>query len=241
VPATPPLFLASGDILSGAIVTLGGAEGRHAADVQRLRVGEPVALTDGSGLLGRGVVSAVRRGALDVEVHGVDRLPAPALRLVVVQALAKGGRDEAAVEAMTEVGVDEIVGWAATRSIAKWTERTESRWRSTAAAAAKQSRRAWWPVVSGPATTSEVAGRLSGAACAIVLHESATQPLTAVDLPTSGEVVVVVGPEGGLTEDELVAYHDAGARIVRLGGTVLRSSTAGLVALSVISARVRWR
>jgi 16S rRNA (uracil1498-N3)-methyltransferase len=167
--------------------------------------------------------------------------PAPDLRFVVVQALAKGGRDTDAIEAMTEVGVDEVVGWTASRAIGRWTERTTDKWRATVREAAKQSRRSWVPVVSGPASTGDVAERLRSAAVAVVLHESATDPLAALDLPASGDVVLVVGPEGGIAPDELEAFRAAGAAACRLGDTVLRTSTAGVAALSVLSAATRWR
>jgi 16S rRNA (uracil1498-N3)-methyltransferase len=159
----------------------------------------------------------------------------------VVQALAKGGRDEDAVESMTEVGVDEVLGWSASRSVAKWTDRSQAKWQSTADAAARQSRRSWWPIVDGPLSTAAVAKRLAEATLAVVLHESAADQLAAIAVPTSGEIVVVVGPEGGIAESELTAYQEAGARLVRLGDTVLRSSTAGVAALSAICAQTRWR
>jgi len=238
---TPPLFRVADGLAAGARLTLSGAEGRHAADVMRLRVGEPILLTNAAGSLGNGSIAEVRRGELDVVVEQVDELPAPSPRLVVVQALAKGGRDEDAIEAMTEVGVDHIVGWSAARSIAKWTDRTATKWQSTVTAAAKQSRRGWWPLVTGPETSADVAHRLSTAALAVVLHESASESLAAIDIPADGEVVVVVGPEGGITEDELLAFGAVGGRVVRLGDTVLRSSTAGVAALAVVSARCRWR
>ncbi len=238
---TPPLFRAAVGVTGGTQVTLGGPEGRHAADAMRLQVGEPVWLTDGAGLLARGEIVTVRRGELDVMIDSVERVPVPTPRLVVVQALAKGGRDESAIEAMTEVGVDEVVGWTAARSIAKWTDRSAAKWQSTVAAAAKQSRRAWWPEVSGPATTAAVAERLRNATLGVVLHESSSDSLAAIEVPAAGEVVIVVGPEGGISDDELQALHDVGGRIVRLGDTVLRSGTAGIAALAVMSARCRWQ
>jgi 16S rRNA (uracil1498-N3)-methyltransferase len=221
-------------------ITLDGSEGRHAADVRRLRSGEPIWLTDGAGTRWEGVVADVRRGALDVDLSRVVGEPAPSPRLVAVQALAKGGRDESAIEAMTEVGVDEVVAWTATRSIAKWTDRTGSRWQSTVAAAAKQARRSWWPSVTGPATTAEVGVRVGAADVALVLDETATESIVDVDLAGVTELLVVVGPEGGITDDELEALTAAGARAVRLGPNVLRSSTAGVAALSAICARCRW-
>jgi 16S rRNA (uracil1498-N3)-methyltransferase len=238
---TPPVFRYDAAVEVGAVVTLDGAEGRHAADVRRLAPGEAICLTDGAGLLVTGVVADSRRGSLDVRVETVQTQPRPAPRLVVVQALAKGGRDEDAIEAMTEVGVDEIVGWSASRSIAKWTDRTESRWQATVAAAAKQSRRVWWPTVCGPASTAAVADLIASVSVSLVLHETASDPLATVDVPVDGNVLVVVGPEGGISDEELAVFGAAGARAVRLGASVLRSSTAGVAALSVLSARSRWR
>jgi 16S rRNA (uracil1498-N3)-methyltransferase len=165
----------------------------------------------------------------------------PSPRFVVVQALAKGGRDLDAVEAMTEVGVDGIVAWTAERSVARPTERTLAKWSATAREAAKQSRRPWVPTVCGPASTPDIAARLTTAALSVVLHEAATSPLTALDLPADGEVVLVVGPEGGLADGEVTEFRRAGAQICRLGDAVLRTSTAGVAALSVLSAAVRWR
>lgn len=241
--STAPVFFLAGvaSAAPGERFVLDGDEGRHAADVRRLRIGEPVDLTDGSGTMLRTTVVGVRRSALDVEVvHRVD-VPRPQPRLVAVQALARGGRDEDAVEAMTEVGVDQVVGWTAARCVAQWTDRTRAKWAATAATAAKQSRRAWWPTIDGPVTVEEVASRCRSAALAVVLHEAAPQPLVGMAVPSSGELLIVVGPEGGIRDDELATLRDAGAAVVRLGPTVLRSSTAGVVALSVLCAETRWR
>lgn len=236
---TPPLFLVSAAALAAGPVVIDGPEGRHASDVRRLRVGEEVWVGDGAGAIVEGVVATVQRGAVAVDVVTRREVPRPDPRFVVVQALAKGGRDEDAVEAMTEVGVDEVIGWSSRRAVAKWTPRTQARWESAARAATKQSRRAWLPLVSGPMTTAEVAERLANAALSIVLHESATQPLPAP--PAGGDVVVVVGPEGGIADEELAEFERAGANLCRLGDTVLRASTAGVAALSALSAATRWR
>lgn len=229
----------SGAARTGRIV-LDGPEGRHAADVRRLRRGEAIWLTDGAGTRWEGVVADVRRGGLDVELSGVVEEAASQPLLVVAQALAKGGRDEDAVESMTEVGVDEVIAWSASRSIAKWTERTAAKWQSTADTASKQARRSWWPVVTGPATTTDVAKRAGAAAVAIVLHEAATASLADIDLAGAADVLLVVGPEGGISDEELAELTVAGAVAARLGGNVLRSSTAGVAALSAICARTRW-
>ena len=238
---TAPLFFVDAAALDADPVVIAGAEGQHAADVRRLRVGEAVDVGDGCGRLAHGVVAEVARGRLVVDVRAREEVPQVSPRFVVVQALAKGGRDADAVETMTEVGVDEIVAWSAERSIAKPTERTSAKWSATAREAAKQSRRAWVPTVTGPVSTDDVCRRLADATLAIVLYEEATSPLAGLAPPDEGEVVLVVGPEGGLTAGEVTAFASAGAQICRLGDAVLRTSTAGVAALSVLSAATRWR
>ncbi len=225
---------------------LDGPEGRHAATVARLAVGEPVGLVDGHGRRGQGTVAAVEgKDVVEVDVPEVVEEPEPTPRLVVVQALPKGDRGETAVETMTEVGVDEVVPWAAARCVTRWRDgrgdKALARWRTTAAAAAKQSRRARFPVVAELASTAEVAQRVTAAAAAVLLHEEARLPLSTLAPPASGEVVLVVGPEGGLTPEELETLAAAGASAYRLGPTVLRTSTAGTAALAVLLARTdRW-
>ena len=237
-----PVFLVDA-LPEGDRAVLAGPEGHHAATVQRLRVGEAVAISDGRGTTATATIVGVGRSTLELTIdeRRYDERPSP--RLVVAQAIAKGDRGELAVQAMTEVGVDEIVPWAASRSVALWRgergERAWRRWQVTAREAAKQSRRSWLPVVSAAAGTTEVAERLRAAAAGFVLHETAEDRLSVADLPEEGEIVLVVGPEGGVAPAELAAFTDAGARPVRLGRTVLRTSTAGVAALSVLSARLR--
>jgi 16S rRNA (uracil1498-N3)-methyltransferase len=237
---TPPLFLLD-ELPDGDEVALTGDEGRHAARVRRIGAGEAVLVGDGRGTLLRCTVQAVDADALSLCVETRTAVPAADPRLVVVQALPKGDRAELAVELLTELGVDEIVPWAASRSVAVWQgqrgERARQKWQRTAREAAKQSRRAWVPGVAAPASTADVAARLRHAT-PLVLHEAAAVPLSAVRLPDAGEIVVVVGPEGGITEQELTAFA---ATPVRLGAPVLRTSTAGAAALAVLSARLgRW-
>jgi 16S rRNA (uracil1498-N3)-methyltransferase len=229
------------EVAVGERVRLDGDEGRHASDVRRLRIGEPIDLTDGEGTLLHATVTEVHRGGLTADVAAVESVDRPVPRLTVVQALAKGGRDEQAVEAMTEIGVDSVVGWQSERCIARWTDRTAAKWLATTRAAAKQARRAWWPAVSGPATTEAVAELCRATDLALVLHEDAVDPLAGLAVPAAGEIVVVVGPEGGITERELAILQTAGATVVRLGDTVLRASTAGAAALAVLCAATRWR
>lgn len=247
---TNPVFLVSPDLVSdaavGGVVAVDGAEGRHGVAVRRLRVGEPVDLVDGFGRRLRGTVTGTDRHGFTVAAEEVVDEPPPTPRITVVQALAKGDRGEAAVEMLTECGVDAIVPWAATRSVSRWSgdkaERGPQRWRAVAAAATKQSRRSRIPVVSGLATTQDVADLLAGARLGLVLHESAVARLSRLDLPSGdGEVVVVVGPEGGIDDSERAAFDAAGALTVRLGESVLRTSTAGVAAAAVLlAASGRW-
>ena len=241
---TDALFLVDA-LPDGPTYRLTGDEGHHAADVVRLRPGERLLLGDGAGGIAECAVEAAGKGALDLRVTAVRHEPPQCPRLVVVQGLAKGDRGELAVQAMTEVGVDEIVPWQAARSVARWHgergERARQRWAATAREAGKQSRRAYLPSVAPTAGTAAVAARLGTAAAAYVLHETADLPLTGVTPPGAGEVVLVVGPEGGIAPAELDAYAAAGAHVVRLGATVLRTSTAGVAALAVLNARTgRW-
>lgn len=224
---------------------LDGAEGRHAATVRRVRVGERVDLVDGAGLRAAAVVTAVGRDRLELHVEQRTHEPAPEPRIVVVQALVKGDRTELAAELLTEAGVDEIVPWAAERCIVRWdaakAAKGEQRLQSTADEAAKQARRARWPVVGPLAGTREVEERVRGAAASYVLHESATATLAGSNLPSAGDVVLIVGPEGGISDGELAAFAAAGAVPARLGPEVLRASTAGVVAVAALAARLgRW-
>ena len=246
---TLPLYLLDPQALAGRgvgdVVVLDGPEGRHAATVRRTRVGAHLLLTDGVGLRVQGEVVAVGSGTLDLRVLSVSHDPEPTPRFVLVQALAKNDRDDQAIEAATECGVDEVVPWQASRSVVQWRgergAKARRKWDAVLVAATKQSRRTRRPILAATAGTTDVAARVRDAASAFVLHEDATVPLAGVTLPDAGDVLVVVGPEGGITPDELAVLQDAGAVVVRLGSTVLRSSSAGPAALAVLSARLRWR
>jgi 16S rRNA (uracil1498-N3)-methyltransferase len=238
-------LVAPGTIAPRAAVTLAGPEGHHAAAVRRLRVGERADVSDGAGTLWTCVVSAVSRDTVDLAVEAVTEVPPPAPVLTVVQALPKADRGERAVEMMTEVGVDTIVAWQAARCVTRWNgprgEKSLSKWRGTAREAAKQARRAWIPSVTGPAGLDDVTRLVSGAACAVVLEAAAAIPLSRLALPFPGEIVLVVGPEGGISPDERAALGAAGAIEARLGPTVLRTSTAGTAAAAVLLSRSgRW-
>ena len=246
---TAPLFFVSVDQLArattGSELILDGSEGRHGATVKRIGVGEQVLLTDGVGHRADAVVESVGVGALRLRLRAITLERQPDPRFVLVQALAKGDRDEQAIEAATELGVDEVVPWQAARSIVIWrgdrAVRSLHKWESVVLAATKQSRRTRVPLVCEPADHAAVMTRIGTAALALVLHEDAQQSLAGLELPGSGDVVVIVGPEGGVSPAELSAFLAAGAVAVRLGPNILRSSSAGPAALAVMSAASRWR
>jgi 16S rRNA (uracil1498-N3)-methyltransferase len=211
-----------------------------------VKVGEDVDLVDGRGTRASCTVAAVSHDVVELQVVRRTTEPPPAPRVLLVQALAKGERGELAVELATEVGVDEVVPWSAERSIVKWEgergAKALRRWRSTAREAGKQSRRAWLPVVRDLHSTEQLLELCRGAAAVLVMHESAAEPLAGLVLPAEGDVLVVVGPEGGLTDSEIARLTSVGGTPLRLGSSVLRTSTAGAAAVSVISARTsRWQ
>jgi 16S rRNA (uracil1498-N3)-methyltransferase len=243
--AGPPVFLVTPGELSGPMLTLTGPEGHHAAAVRRLRAGERADVSDGAGTLAEGVVTAVGKDSVSIEIRVTRMVAPPQPRLIIAQALPKGDRGELAVELMTEVGVDAVLPWSAERSITRWHgdrgERALAKWRSTAREAAKQSRRAWLPEIAAPVSTAALARRVSGAACAIVLEADATLKLHQLELPDAGDILLIVGPEGGISPAERAALGADGAIEARLGPTVLRTSTAGAVgAATLLTRTARW-
>lgn len=225
----------------GADVAVTGDEARHAAQVARVRPGERISVGNGRGLVITGEVVSAAPAEVVVRVDEQRLEPAAAPRLVLAQALAKGDRDELAIEAATELGVSAVIPWAAERSISRWegmkVAKGQQRWAAKTAEAAKQAIRAWVPEVEPIITTAALAERGSSL---LVLDPTASERLSEVRLP-EGEIVLVVGPEGGISPRELEQLESAGAIRVRLGPEVLRTSTAGPAALAVLNARLgRW-
>lgn len=237
------LVESAGDAAVGGLVSLTGAEAKHAAVVRRLRVGEAVTVGDGRGIWLTGVAEAVSPSRVDVRITArVEHEPASP-RLVLVQALAKGDRDELAVQAACELGVDEVVPWQAGRSVSRWegpkAVKGRERWATIVREAAKQAHRAWVPEVAAPETTAQLATR-AATQRVLLLDPTATARLSAL-VPDERDLVLVVGPEGGIAPEELEKLTAAGAERVLLGDTVLRTSTAGPAAIAVLSAALgRW-
>lgn len=244
-----PVFLLEPELAArareGGSLDLVGPEGRHAASVRRIRAGEPIELVDGLGRRIVGRVTGVERSGCTIAVERIVEEPPEHPRITAVQAIAKGDRGELAVQMMTEAGVDSVIPWQAEHSVARWegdrAVKHRDRWALTAQEAAKQARRAWVPTIGSPIASAAVADLIANAGVALVLDERSTVPITSIDFSTAHDVIVIIGPEGGLSENERTMFEDAGADLVRLGSTVLRTSTAGVVALGVVMARVgRW-
>lgn len=230
------------DAAVGDRIVLGGDEARHAIRVARVRTGERISIGDGAGRIAAGVVVELDEAALTLEVDELRDEPLPRVHLYLVQALAKGGRDEAAIQAATELGVAGIVPWAAERSVVRWdaakSDRAHARWEAIIREAAKQSIRARVPTIAPLAATSELTTRPGST---LVLDPTAGARLSTVELPDEGPLTVVVGPEGGIAPHELDALTASGAVRVRLGDEVLRTSTAGPAALAALNLRLgRW-
>ncbi|PXX10372.1 16S rRNA (uracil(1498)-N(3))-methyltransferase [Mycolicibacterium moriokaense] len=241
------LFYVSALPAVGELAVVDGDEGFHAASVRRIRAGEELDLGDGDGTVSHCLVEDVAKGRLAARVLDRRSVPAPVPTVTVVQALPKSDRSELAIELATEVGADAFVAWQASRCVARWDGKAKvdkglRRWGAVARAAARQSRRPYIPPVTGLVSTAELVQRVrDDGATVLVLHESATVKLTELPVAQADSLLLVVGPEGGIADDEIAALSDAGATPVLLGPTVLRTSTAAAVALGALGAITpRW-
>ncbi|OBK72991.1 16S rRNA (uracil(1498)-N(3))-methyltransferase [Mycobacterium sp. 1274761.0] len=234
----------------GDLAVVDGDEGFHAATVRRIRAGEQLDLSDGAGAVAHCVIEEVAKTRLSARVQERWIVEPPTPSVTVVQALPKADRSELAIELATEAGADAFVGWQSARCVARWdaakADKGLRRWRAVARSAARQSRRPYIPSVTGVVSTGELTSWLAEAVSAgttvLVLHESAAEPMTELPVAQAKSLILVVGPEGGITVDELAALSGAGAAVVRMGPTVLRTSTAAAVALGALGAlTARWR
>lgn len=230
---------------AGGIAVVDGDEGFHASNVRRIRPGEELDLSDGNGTVAHCVVEEAAKGRLSARVLDVTEVPGPRPSVTVAQALPKSERSELAIELATEAGADGFLAWQAQRCVARWESAAKvdkglRRWGAVARSAARQSRRARIPEIEGLVSTAQLLTRVPGA-LTLVLHESATVPLADIGLADAASVLLVVGPEGGIGDEELADLTGAGARTVRLGPSVLRTSTAAAVALGAIGVLTsRW-
>lgn len=246
-----PLFYVDALPAAGELVTVDGDEGFHASNVRRIRPGEQIDLSDGAGLVAQCVVETATKGSLTARVGELRTVAASSPTVTVVQALPKSDRSELAIELATEAGADAFVAWQSERCVARWdgAQRADKglrRWSAVARSAARQSRRARIPEVTGVVSTGELATRIgevvAAGGVALLLHEAASERLVDVPLAQASVLLLIVGPEGGIGTDEADRLLSAGAVAVRLGPTVLRTSTAAAVALGALGALTpRWR
>lgn len=235
-----PLFSIPSDqnLQVGDLYSLDGSEGKHAVAVRRMRIGEGIQLSNGAGLRAIGTVESLGSNSLVVKVKDVEQENLPKLRITLVQALAKGDRDELAVQAATELGVLRVIPWQALRSVSKWegdkAEKSRLRWQAIANEASKQSLRSWMPTVDSVVNAGQLVSQLTEFDTVLVLEPSAEKSISSVG-NLAGEVALIVGPEGGIDATELDKFYKAGFTSVRLGSGVLRTSTAGVAAISYIS------
>ena len=251
--AVPPrvagaLFYVEALPAEGELAVVDGDEGFHAANVRRIRPGEKLDLSDGAGGVAHCVIENAGKGTLTARVLDRRTIAPATPHITVVQALPKSDRSELAIELATEAGADSFVAWQSSRCVARWdgqarVDKGLRRWRAVAKSAARQSRRAYIPEVSGVVSTKELVERVRDiqSTPVLVLHESATQPIAEVSVADADALLLLVGPEGGIDDDELAALAEAGASVVRLGPTVLRTSTAAAVALGALGVLTeRW-
>ncbi|MCS4484191.1 16S rRNA (uracil(1498)-N(3))-methyltransferase [Gleimia sp. 6138-11-ORH1] len=225
----------------GELFTFTGAEAHHAT-VMRVQTGEEIHLVDGKGTRLKGEVVSSAEKSVTLKVLNLVIEPVAKPQLTLVQALAKGGRDEQAIESATEVGVDAVIAWQSQRAIVKWEGKKQvkqlEKWLNLLKSASKQARRSRIPSVAYAGGTKELLTKL-GETKLLVLHESGEKSLEEIETAwfETEKIALIVGPEGGLTEAELTAFAQAGAQIVRIGNTVMRSSTAGTVAIALVNYR----
>jgi 16S rRNA (uracil1498-N3)-methyltransferase len=215
----------------GSTIELDGPEGKHAVQVRRMRAGEAIQLSDGQGVRARGSVVEVAGSSLKLIVEEVVTEELPPRQITLVQALAKGDRDELAIQAATELGVTAVIPWQAVRSISRWDgpkqAKGQARWQQIVSEAAKQSLRAFTPNVSSIVDTNQLGLRVKDFDVVLVLDTTATEQLSELSIPKVGKLAIVVGPEGGIDQGELEMLQNSGAKLVSLGANVLRTSTAG--------------
>ena len=239
---TAPVFLVQSEQLFSDTCRIDGDEGRHAATVKRMRVGERLDVCDGLGNRASGLATSVGRDWVELRIDQRSFEDQHPVQFTAIQAIAKGDRADLALELLTEIGIDRIIPWQSQHSVAKWDDSGKSlaKWQRVVREASKQSRRAWVPEISELA--SNLTDVVSQFDSLIVLHETADESLANVELPSLGEVAIVIGPEGGISHDEIAQLKAAGAHILRMGTTVMRTSTAGGAALAVLCAKTsRWQ
>jgi 16S rRNA (uracil1498-N3)-methyltransferase len=220
--------------VEGAIYEFNSDDAFHAIKVLRIAAGEIFNLSDGKGRWSRVVVDNVNKKSMTVRVLESGYQEPLSTQFTVVQAIPKGDRIKESIEMCTEGGADRIVMWKASRSIGRSEDKIE-KLQITAREASKQSRRFYIPEVIGVASTENIVDEIAKADLALIFHESATMGLSQVVVPGASKVLIIIGPEGGLTDGEVETFAAAGAKVVLMGRPILRSAHAGLAALAAVN------
>ena len=218
----------------GSIYEFNNDDAFHAIKVLRIEAGEIFNLSDGKGSWSKVSVENVNKKSMTVKVLEIGHQEALDTSFTIIQAIPKGDRIKESIELSTEGGADRIVMWKASRSIGRSEDKLD-KLQLTAREASKQSRRFSIPQISGVASTNDVIDEIAKADLALVFHESATSQLSTAVAKGAKKVVIIIGPEGGLTDSEVSDFAAAGAKVVLMGRPILRSAHAGLAALAAVN------
>lgn len=210
---------------------LDGDNAHHADRVLRMKAGESLLVSDGAGNWAKCEITAITKKDVDLKIieSGFEESSSP--KISVLQAIPKNDRARETVELLTAAGVSNIYPWQAQRAIGKESDK----WRVAAIEASKQSRRFYIPQVTTKLDTSSALELFKKYDQVLVCHESAITKLSEVLKPALN-TLIVIGPEGGITDEELSVFESAGAKVIKLGRPVLRSAHAGIAAISAVSA-----
>ena len=234
-------FVAEGTNFLANQIEVDGDEAHHGVNVLRLKQSEEVKISDGVGNWGVGKVSQINKKSFIVEISDRGFEATAKQRVIVVQAILKNDANKEAVDFLTQVGADEIIPWQSQHSIGKIDDKSLSKWQSTTRESSRQSRRVRIPVISNADSTESLISKIKGLQNIFVLHESAENRLSQIEINQEADVILIVGPEGGLSEIEVNTFVAAGAKVVRLGESVLRAANAGAAAVSVVMSRTgKW-
>lgn len=234
-------FISEGCDFSASEIEVDGDEAHHGVNVLRLKNSEEVKISDGAGNWAIGKVSQLSKKNFTVEIstRGFDQ--AAKQQVVVVQAILKNDANKEAVDFLTQVGVDEIIFWQSQHSIGKIDNKSLSKWQNVARESSRQSRRTRIPLVTNIFSTEQLILKIKELQNVFVLHEAAENRLSRIEINQEVDVILIVGPEGGLSEIEVNTFKTAGAKVVRLGESVLRAANAGAAATSVVMSRTgKW-
>ena len=232
----------SDQISTGQRQVLENEEAHHAIKVLRLNTGEVIKISDGVGNWVSGPIVEIAKKELFISITERGEIQAAKPELVLVQAITKSDRNKEMLELAVEAGVDRIIPWQSERSISKWQSDSEQKWQVGIKQSCKQARQVKLPQLMQVMSTTEVIKSISEGGFGIVFHEEASTKFSALTIPNSqSSVYLVIGPEGGISEQELLSFQNNGSKVVRLGDTVLRSAHAGFAALSAVQTKLgRW-